>query len=332
MSWRAHVLMIAAALTVAVGFALAADDATVKLECTSVVTAQCPSGTSSGVVLISARDTIAAPPTTKSTLTFGSVDDSFKEAMAFRRGSAPAYKHVTWTTAETLAFTDRVELPLRIWAVCTDDAGTCPALTSTRRTQLEKIVTHANGKLNGERVGIMLVPANGTLISDESGTGDLTELKDVDDCAAFKEKAAMLSPARVVTTALNIYVVHTVRVRGEAGPGFGQDCSDRTKKVAVVGRKASWRTVLHEIGHMLALEHVEETASNWGSDPKENFMRDFSATRKFFTEGQIFRVHLGQRSALNDLLNRYPTDKRFCDPSTAALPCPKPNERVWDEP
>ena len=158
MNWRVHVLMIAVPLNVAAALALAADDATVTLECTSVPTApQCPPGTSTGVLLISARDTIAAPTTTKSTLTFGSVDDSFKEAMAFRKGSAPAYKQVTWTTAETLAFKDRVKLPLRIWAICTDVAGTCPALTSTRRTKLEKMVANANSKLIRERVGIMLV-------------------------------------------------------------------------------------------------------------------------------------------------------------------------------
>ena len=84
---------------------------------------------------------------------------------------------------------------------------------------------------------------------------------------------------------------------------------------------------------MLALEHVEENTSDWGGDPEANFMIDESDTRKFFTEGQIFRMHLGWSSAINVLLKRHPNDKSlFSDPSTAALPCPRRNERVWEEP
>ena len=57
MNWRVRVLMFAAPLTVAVGFSLAANDATVTLECANVPTAQCPSGTSRGGLLISKTDT-----------------------------------------------------------------------------------------------------------------------------------------------------------------------------------------------------------------------------------------------------------------------------------
>ena len=95
---------------------------------------------------------------------------------------------------------------------------------------------------------------------------------------------------RVVTTALNIYVVHTVEVGGR--PGSGYDVQ-RFRKVAVVGSKVELENHPARNWAYARLEDVGGDRSDWGSDPKENFMRDFSASRKFFTEGQIFRMHLG---------------------------------------
>ena len=248
--------------------------------------------------------------------------------MAFRKDSAPGYKQVTWTAAETLAFKGHEKLPLRIWAICTDVAGACPALTATRRTKLEKMVANANSALIRERAGIMLVPpADGTLISDESGTPALTALKAVKSCAAFKVEAVDLN--RFVKGALNIYIVQTVEVGGK--PGSGYACSN-FRDVVAVGARWSWALILHEIGHMLALDDVWASHSDWGSDPEANFMRHISGSRKFFTEGQIFRMHLDQNSAINLLLTRHPNDGRDCESSNPTLTCPKLNARVWDEP
>jgi len=328
MNWRVYLLIIPALLTVAVGFSLAANDATVTLECTAVPTApQCPSGTSGGL-LISPTDT-RKDRTTKRTLSFEDVDSSFKEVMVFRRDRAPAFKQVTWTTAETLAFNSgHEELPLRIWAICTDEQGTCPALTATQQKTLgEKMVAHANSILTRERTGIKLVPpADGTLISDESGTPALTVHKTVTSCEVFKQKA--VGANKFAAGALNIYIVNKVEVNGKSETSNA--CSN-FMDAAVVGAKASSYLILHEIGHMLALDHVNETASDWGSDPKENFMKDSSVTRKFFTEGQIFRMHLDKTSAINVLFNRHPGDQRWCE-SSPVLPCPELHERVWEEP
>jgi hypothetical protein len=125
-------------------------------------------------------------------------------------------------------------------------------------------------------------------------------------------------------------MVHTIKVDAVAESDFGQDCSDNNNKVAIVGATTNWFTILHEIGHMLALDDVRETASQWGSDPDENFMRHVSDSRKFFTEGQIFRMHFGWGSAINVFLNKHPSETRACD-SSPALPCPKLNERVWPD-
>lgn len=328
MNWRVHVLVIAVPLTVAASFSLAAVDATVTLECASAPTApQCPPRTSSGLLLISARESPLTTRTTKTTLAFGTIDDSFKEAMAFRKDSAPGYKQVTWATDETLAFKGHERLPLRIWAICTDTDGACPALNATRRTKLEKMVANANSALTRERAGIMLVPAGGTLISDESGTPAMTALKAVDTCAALKVKTVGLN--KFEKGALNLYIVHTVEIDGQAG--MASACSN-FRDVAAVGAKWSWALILHEIGHMLALDDVWDNRSDWGSDPVANFMRHASGSRKFFTEGQIFRMHLDQNSAINRLLNSHPNDGRDCEASNPTLPCPKLNVRVWDEP
>ena len=328
MTWRVSVLTIAVPLTVAVAVSLAAENLTVTLECADVpTTPQCPSGTSGGL-LISPTDTRKAR-VTKRPLTFENVDNSFKEVMVFRRDRAPAFKQVTWTTAETLALkSGHEELPVRIWAVCTDEQGTCPTLTAARQKTLgEDMVAKLNSILAGERTGIKLVPpAGGTLISDESGTRALTEHRVVASCEDFKRTAVEAN--KFAKGALNIYIVHTVQIDEGEEPETDHACSN-FEDLAAIGATGGRFLVLHEIGHMLALDHVVEKGSSWGSDPEKNFMEASSNTRKYFTEGQIFRMHLGWGSAIDVLLNSHPNDRRDCDSSSPALPCPKPNERVW---
>ena len=330
MTWRVSVLTIAVPLTVAVAVSLAAENLTVTLECADVpATPQCPSGTSGGL-LISPTGT-RKDRVTKRPLTFENVDNSFKEVMVFRRDRAPAFKQVTWTTAETLALkSGYAELPLRIWAICIDEQGTCPALTPARQKTLgEDMVAKLNSILAGERTGIKLVPpAGGTLISDESGTPALTEHRVVASCEDFKRKAVEAN--KFAKGALNIYIVHKVQIDEGEEPETDHACSN-FEDVAAVGATGSRFLVLHEIGHMLALDHVVEKGSSWGSYPEKNFMKNFSLTRKYFTEGQIFRMHLDKNSAINALLMRHPGDERWCE-SNPVPPCPKLRERVWDEP
>ena len=330
MNWRVHVLVIAVPLTVAVAFSLAAENVTVTLECPDAPAApQCPSGTSGGL-LISPTDTRRDRVITRP-LTFENVDNSFKEVMVFRWDRAPAFKQVTWTTAETLALkSGYVELPLRIWAVCTDEQGTCPALTPAQQKKLgEVMVEKLNVTLRGERTGIKLVPpAAGPLISDESGTPALTDHKVVASCEGLRQKAKDAN--KFAAGALNIYIVQKVQIDEGEEPETDHACSN-FEDLAAIGATGGRFLVLHEIGHMLALDHVVEKGSSWGSDPEKNFMEASSNTRKYFTEGQIFRMHLDKNSAINALLMRHPGDERLCE-SNPVPPCPNLNARVWDEP
>jgi hypothetical protein len=52
----------------------------------------------------------------------------------------------------------------------------------------------------------------------------------------------------------------------------------------------------HELGHDLALEHIDDRTADFDAT---NIMHSAATSAQFLTEGQLFRAHLRQNSALN---------------------------------
>ena len=83
----------------------------------------------------------------------------------------------------------------------------------------------------------------------------------------------------------------------------------------------------HELGHDLALEHIDDRVADF--DPT-NIMHSASNIREFLTEGQLFRAHLRQNSALNLVYGARPgLPIRNCDRDTLTLDCPSIAKRLW---
>jgi hypothetical protein len=90
---------------------------------------------------------------------------------------------------------------------------------------------------------------------------------------------------------------------------------------------ASSHRLAHELGHTLALEHIDdlETAFN-----NSNIMHSANTFQQFFTEGQVFRAHLGTTSALNQIYGLRPgLPTRDCDRDTPSVRCPVIQQRLW---
>jgi hypothetical protein len=278
---------------------------------------------------------------------FGRIDEAYTQVIAFQRGRAPAYKKdLVWTAnseSVTLSFTARVELPIRIWIICPDELAVCDGpLTQADRSYLTSFRVNANAVLNAERVGIRLVKAGGVLISDETQASDnpkdFANFNSGFQCSQFLARVSGLSPPKIVPGAFNLYVVATV----DGSPSRGYNCSDGPHQWAVIGATGAWPTMLHEIGHTLALDHVDQWSATWGdpvwgpSDARDNYMYSNSDTRMFFTEGQTFRAHFNPGSAINKLLSIHTADERYCglynsDAEHAVPPCPKLEMRVWPD-
>jgi hypothetical protein len=280
--------------------------------------------------MLVAKTTIRTGKSTTGTVTFSRIDDAYKQVIAFRPAKAPAYMQgLTWTSAAdslALSFEDAYELPVRIWAICPGEDGDCTSLPASRVNYYKAFLTKSNGVLRRERVGITLIAASGMLISDETGKADNpTKFKDFRsaDCEPFRDA---VMGKRAGPDAINIYVVSMVH--GE--PGLAWNCDFATPKIAVAGAKADWTTLLHEVAHNFALDDVDPLASTWDSPPEENFMYSNTnqSTRRFFTEGQIFRAHFSARSVVNTILHKRIPDERDCRDANAS-PCPALQARVW---
>jgi hypothetical protein len=91
--------------------------------------------------------------------------------------------------------------------------------------------------------------------------------------------------------------------------------------------------MLHEIGHNLDLYHPDDPslASFFNAT---NLMWASSATRDYLSEGQTFRMHFSQESALVEIFGFRATEKRDClDQGTDDnKPCPLYQERLWPDP
>jgi hypothetical protein len=140
---------------------------------------------------------------------------------------------------------------------------------------------------------------------------------------------------------INMYVVDTVEVNSGYASGNGTTCG--TSDFAVVG--AGWNALLaiHELGHNFSLLHIDSWMGTTnvimpGFDV-HNFMHSASVSRKFFSEGQLFRAHFTPAdpladqpgSALNSVYNaRVGQPVRDCTmPTPSSAPCPVLDKRIW---
>src|SRR4029079_8080736 len=90
---------------------------------------------------------------------------------------------------------------------------------------------------------------------------------------------------------INVYLVSLVdgsTSRGNAcivGGGF-----------AAIAAGAGAELLAHELGHDLALEHIDDLVADFNA---ANVMHSASNVRQFLSEGQVFRAQLRSNSALN---------------------------------
>ena len=83
----------------------------------------------------------------------------------------------------------------------------------------------------------------------------------------------------------------------------------------------------HEMGHDLALTHIDNLTSNFD---QTNIMHSASNSRAFATEGQLFRTHLEPTSAVNATYGVRPGQTtRNCPRDTVSRTCPPIQKRLW---
>jgi len=254
----------------------------------------------------------------------------WNEIVAFTKGRPPALDgRVKWSlnAPVPLDYPDTFSVPVKVWVLCAN--STCTGVPASKKTKLAEYLVWANERLYEEHAGFTLTPAEGEWIVDETALGGTAHevLMDfnANKCAKFENAIQSIKERN----AINLYMVDMV----DGDRRRGRQCRANHDS-AVIGYRISAGTTLHEIGHIFSLDHTdgETYFDDVGGD--KNVMSSASSVRRWFTEGQVFRVHFSVDSGFNNPWlsgvpnlpqNRLPRD---CS-STTELPCPKVEKMIW---
>ena len=231
------------------------------------------------------------------------------QLVAFSAGHPPALKlGVTWSSGKDvvdLKYSPVIRIPIKFWILCAQvhcDLG----ITAAKKERLARFLVWANTLLLKERAGIEIIPVDddpavdGGWIADKTTSSEAAAAIPLDfDAGSGNGKDGDCPKLKAVPSefkrpgAFNVYMVDTVS--GE--PTGGDSCW--TDDSAVIGRAAIQGTILHELCHDLSLEHID--LQDWATavGGEKNLMHSESGTRKYLTEGQVFRMHFSKRSGLN---------------------------------
>lgn len=314
------------------------DEVDVSCETVSGIQA-CPiSSDENGVAAFNATNRKEKVDASNNLVFSGNVSSALDQIVAFRRRRTPALRtNVVWPSApiQALTYPATAEIPLRVWIICgTMVAGACAAPSQQYLNDLNDFPTHANFRLQYERVGVRL-STSGNWLSDVTG-GALDAWKDFqgESCGQFEAAARNTSPPTFQQNSVNVYIVETV----DTYQNYGLYCDP--SDIVVVANTVSWDVMLHETGHVLTLQDLP--VSGFGAaDSTGNYMVSApgpSGTREFFTEGQTFRVHFNALVSPPSLMARLFPGRmslmRSCgstneEAAHAIPPCPREDWRLW---
>jgi hypothetical protein len=245
--------------------------------------------------------------------------DTFNTTIvAFAKGKAMGVTgSVNWTdSAESVEVTLRDEIPISlvVWVLSGDSA-------TMRYLALDAIQT-TNEIWEAERMGIRITSVDYRYRADPvyAIPDSLLSIQQSD----WNKIHALKSVVGYEYGQINIYYVDNVSNNPRRGSGKSGDSA-----LVILGSLARPALLAHELGHTFRLVHTNHLPEF----DSTNVMHSASDKRRYLTEGQIYRVYVDSRSALNAI---YHAGR----PSTvhAQLPdvvghgqCPRLSTRIWPD-
>lgn len=220
---------------------------------------------------------------------------------------------VNWTANKDqpdLNFNNIIKIPVKVWIVKGDFA-----------TQRAMVINHCIYTANvwdTERMGVQFDPFE---IVDATGDPDAPTYYDF-TCSL---QTGIENDIGKDANKINIYYVGTV----DGSSTSGQACSIGSDFVAM-GENTLSDLLVHELGHDFGLFHTNISTNTSANFDQTGIMHNASNTREFITEGQLFRAHLLNNSALNNVYNARPGEPmRNCGHNTSSAVCPSIDKRIW---
>jgi hypothetical protein len=267
------------------------------------------------------------------------------QIVAFTKDRAPALDDkVAWTSGPndfSVDYPPAYEIPIKFWILCASDS--CQGIPGNKQGKLAEFLVWANVRLSEERAGFTLVRSDPDWISDQTSAyasaKAFWQRFDEDKCldeVNHDDLPGHTGGMRLERT-INVYIVPAVNDGDKIDERNGWQCASSDDSV-VVGRKAIWGTILHEIGHVFSLTHSDD--ETWSSDVggDKNLMNSYSTTRRSLTEGQVFRMHFSVDSGLNRALRPELSSNlsqhrslRDCRVKLPSPPCPPEDTMLWSD-
>jgi hypothetical protein len=237
------------------------------------------------------------------------------EVIGFAQGRAPSLLATPWTTGNDtfhLALVPTLRVPITVWIV------TAPGTFATQALQALSTVIQTGALLDQERVGL---DWNQIDLRDATTNANQPSFQNTTSTGALERQIGH------VNGRINVYWVPTVS--GGSGGGIGEVIHGDS---VAVGAATAPGTLAHEIGHNLALDHVDGDPRFGGT----NVMQSAGAsgrTRQFMTEGQAYRAHIRSISAIRSVfvyaLRPGMPIIDTCDLNSTTRTCPKADKRLF---
>ena len=244
--------------------------------------------------------------------------DGSGEVVAFGAGRPVAVQAAAFSTAladqtVTVPFAPPIEMPVTIWVVAAPFAARQQDALTWWQT--------AQAMFAAERLGVRM---DALEIVDATGNANAPAWSAFACGANNANVDAIRTAIGARPDRINVYLVNVV----DGSTSRGNACIVGGSFVAIAAGAGS-ELLAHELGHDLALEHVDDRTADFDAT---NVMHSASNVRQFLTEGQLFRAHLRETSALNMVYGARPgLPIRNCDRDTLTIDCPSIAKRLWGD-
>ena len=235
---------------------------------------------------------------------------------AFARGKSMGITgNVNWTdSSESVQIRLRDEIPISlvVWVLYGDSA--------TMRFAALEAIQKTNQIWNTERMGIRIDSMDYRYRASRGIPDTLLSIPQSD----WDRIRALKSLVGYEYGKINVYYIANVSESPIRGAGKSGDSA-----LILLGSLSSPTLLAHELGHTFRLVHTNHLPQF----DAMNVMHSASDARLYLTEGQIYRVHVDARSALNAVYHAgLPSSVHIQLPETAAHgACPELSARIWPD-
>lgn len=234
------------------------------------------------------------------------------EVVVFAPNRRPALQAAAWTSGvDTIpvVLEAPLEVDLTIWIV--------RGPFDTQSARARQAVQTTRDIWSDEFVGIEI---DSVEVIDATGDPDASSFFRLTLCNSKNDLEARIGKKEGT---INVYYVETV----DGGTDRGRACFIGGDH-AIMAERSGHELLSHEIGHLLSLTHTDAITQFFD---RTNVMHSASSSRRYLTEGQIFRQQFNPNSVVNEFFDLRTSEVRSCPRDLTSSTCPAIEGRIFQD-